>query len=245
LVRNIVRFRLPISAFEMAQRSFSKRLWYEFFRVLCRVLGVAIFHIRVFGREHVPKHGGVLVVSNHQSHLDPILVGLACDRRLNYVARDTLFGFAPFRWLINSFDAIPIDREGIGLGGLKESLRRLKDGEMLLIFPEGTRTRDGEVGQLKPGFLALARRAKVPLLPVGLDGSYESWPRRNLLPQPAVIQIRFAAPLAPEIMSGMSDEQLLSEVNCRIRQSHALMREGRQRAIGLRKTQPSSPAARC
>jgi len=218
----------------MAQRPLSKRLWYEFFRVLCRVMGVAVFRIRVFGREHVPASGGVLVVSNHQSHLDPILVGLACDRRLNYVARDTLFGFPPFRWLINSFDAIPIDREGIGLGGLKESLRRLKNGEMLLIFPEGTRTCDGEVGQLKPGFLALARRAKVPLLPLGLDGAYESWPRRNLLPQPAVIQIRFAAPLAPEVMSAMSDEQLLSAVNCRIRQSHAMMREGRHRAMGSR-----------
>jgi 1-acyl-sn-glycerol-3-phosphate acyltransferase len=186
----------------------------------------------VFGREHVPKSGGVLVVSNHQSHLDPILVGLACDRRLNYVARDTLFGFAPFAWLMMTLDAIPLDREGTGLRGLKESLRRLKDGEMLLIFPEGTRTRDGKVGTLKPGFLALARRAKAPLLPVALDGSYESWPRRNLLPQPAVIQIRFAAPLAPEAMSKMSDEELLSEVDYRIRQSHALVRESRGRAMG-------------
>lgn len=217
----------------MAQRSLSKRFWYEFLRVLCRVLAVAVFRIRVFGREHVPASGGVLVVSNHQSHLDPILVGLACDRRLNYVARDTLFRFAPFAWLMMSLDAIPIHREGTGLGGLKESLRRLKDEEMLLIFPEGTRTRDGDVGPMKSGFLALARRAKVPLLPIGLDGSYESWPRRNLLPQPAVIQIRFAAPLSPERMSTMSDEELLSEVNCRIRQSHALVRESRHRAMGL------------
>jgi 1-acyl-sn-glycerol-3-phosphate acyltransferase len=216
----------------MAQRPLSKRLWYEFLRVVCRLLAVAVFRIRVFGREHVPKSGGALVVSNHQSHLDPILVGLACDRRLNYVARDTLFRFAPFAWLMMTFDAIPIDREGTGLGGLKESLRRLKDGEMLLIFPEGTRTRDGEVGLLKPGFLALARRAKVPLLPVGLDGAYESWPRRNLLPRPAMIQVRFAAPLAPEAMSKMSDEELLSEVNCRICQSHAQVSESRHRAMG-------------
>lgn len=229
----------------MAQRPLSKRLWYDFLRVLCRVLGVAVFRIRVFGREHVPKSGGVLVVSNHQSHLDPILVGLACDRRLNYVARDTLFGFAPFAWLMMTFDAIPIDREGTGFGGLKESLRRLKDQEMLLIFPEGTRTRDGEVGTLKPGFLTLARRAKVPLLPVGLDGAFESWPRRNRLPQPAVIQIRFAAPLAPDEMASMSDEELLREVNCRIRQSHALVREGRHRAAGLRNPRPSSADLGC
>src|SRR5262249_39236746 len=127
-------------------------------------------------------------------------------------------------------------------GGLKESLRRLKDQEMLVIFPEGTRTRDGEVGALKGGFLALARRAKAPLLPVALDGAFESWPRGNLLPLPAVIQIRFAAPLAPETMSKMSDEELLAEVNCRIRQSHALLRESRHRAMRSLDSHPSSNA---
>ncbi len=201
----------------MAQRSFSKRLWYDFLRVFFRLIGVAFFRIRVFNRQCVPHTGGALVVSNHQSHLDPILVGLSCDRRLNYVARQTLFGFPPFRWLINSLDAIPIDREGIGLAGLKESLRRLKGGEMLLIFPEGTRTRDGEVGELKPGFVALARRANVPLLPVAIDGGYDSWPKRNLLPGVAVIHVRFAQPLSPQEMAQLDDVSLLAEVDHRFR----------------------------
>jgi 1-acyl-sn-glycerol-3-phosphate acyltransferase len=215
----------------MAQRSLPKRVWYDFLRVFFRVFGVAVWRIRVFGRQNVTLSGGVLVVSNHQSHLDPILVGLACDRRLNFVARDTLFGFPPFRWLISSLDAIPIDREGIGLGGLKESLRRLKAGEMLAIFPEGTRTRDGEVGELKPGFLALARRAKVPLLPVGLDGSFDSWPRRNLLPWPAVIYVCVGQPLSAEEMSRLDDEKLLAEVERRIRQCTLQARIGKERSI--------------
>ena len=216
----------------MAQRSVAKRLWYDFLRVACRNVGVAVFRIRVFGREHIPAEGGVLVVSNHQSHLDPILVGLGCDRRMNYVARDTLFGFPPFRWLINSLDAIPIDREGSGLGGLKESLRRLKDGEMLVIFPEGTRTRDGDLGELKPGFTALARRAKVPLLPVAIDGAFESWPRDNLLPQPAMIHIRFGPPLCPAQMSSMDDAALLAEVDRRIRTALMAARASIQLARG-------------
>jgi 1-acyl-sn-glycerol-3-phosphate acyltransferase len=215
----------------MAQRSLSKRLWYDFLRVVCRLLGVAFFRIRVFDRQYVPQSGGVLVVSNHQSHLDPIMVGLACDRRMNYVARDTLFGFPPFRWLINSLDAIPIDREGIGLGGLKESLRRLKAGEMLLIFPEGTRTRDGNVGELKPGFLALARRSKVPLLPIAIDGAYDSWPKRNMLPGLAVIHIRYAQPLSPDEMSQFDDAALLAEVDRRLRQAHALTRKIRHNSM--------------
>ncbi|MGH7138284.1 MAG: lysophospholipid acyltransferase family protein, partial [Pirellulales bacterium] len=109
-------------------RPLAKRLWYGFLQFVCRLLATVFFQISVGGREHVPRAGGVLVLSNHQSHFDPVLVGLACDRRLNYLARETLFGFAPFRWLINSLDAIPIDREGLGLTGLKETLRRLKQG---------------------------------------------------------------------------------------------------------------------
>jgi 1-acyl-sn-glycerol-3-phosphate acyltransferase len=215
----------------MAQRSLPKRLWYDFLRVVCRLLGVAFFRIRVFNRQHIPTAGGALVISNHQSHLDPILVGLAFDRRLNYVARDTLFGFAPFRWLIYSLDAIPIDREGIGLGGLKESLRRLRGGEMLLIFPEGTRTRDGNVGELKPGFLTLARRSKVPLLPIVVDGAFDSWPKWNMVPGLAVIHVRFAEPLSPEEMSQLDDDQLLAEVDRRIRECHAVTRKGRLRSL--------------
>jgi 1-acyl-sn-glycerol-3-phosphate acyltransferase len=215
----------------MVQRSLPKRVWYDFLRVFFRVFAVAVWRIRVFGRQNVPSNGGVLVVWNHQSHLDPILVGLACDRRLNFVARDTMFGFPPFRWLISSLDAIPIDREGIGLGGLKESLRRLKAGEMLAIFPEGTRTRDGEVGEMKPGFLALARRAKVPLLPVGLDGSFDSWPRRSLFPWPAIVHVCVGQPLSAEEMSHLGDEKLLAEVDRRIRQCTLQARTGKERGM--------------
>jgi 1-acyl-sn-glycerol-3-phosphate acyltransferase len=219
----------PFTRSSAMQRSLPKRLWYDFLRIFCRVLCVVVFHIRVRGREHIPQEGGVLVLSSHQSHLDPILVGLCFDRRLNYVARDTLFGFAPFRWLIYSLDAIPLDREGIGLGGLKESLKRLKAGEMLLIFPEGTRTRDGEVGEIKPGFLALARRSKAALLPVAMEGAYASWPRRNLLPQPAVVHVQFDKPLYPAEFADWPDEKLLAEIERRIKQCHRQAREHRLR----------------
>jgi 1-acyl-sn-glycerol-3-phosphate acyltransferase len=180
------------------ERSLLKRLWYEFLHVFCRLMAVVLFRIRCEGRENVPKKGGALVLSNHQSNLDPVLIGLACDRRLNYLARETLFTFAPFRLLIQSLDAIPIDREGLGLAGLKETLRRLKRGELVLIFPEGTRTRDGEVAPLKPGFSALAQRANVPLLPVGIEGSFAAWPRWQPIPLPATIHIHFGLPILPE-----------------------------------------------
>jgi 1-acyl-sn-glycerol-3-phosphate acyltransferase len=216
----------------MSQRSLAKRLWYDFLHVACRLLGILVFRIRCRGREFVPPSGGALVLSNHQSHLDPVLIGLASDRRLNYLARDTLFKFAPFRWLINSLDAIPLDREGLGLAGLKETLKRLKRGELVLIFPEGTRTRDGEVGRLKPGFCALARRAGVPLVPVAIDGAFDSWPRSNLLPSAAVIHIQFGEPLAPSQIARFDDRELVEEMARRIRDCHAQARQFRLRATG-------------
>lgn len=213
----------------MSQRSLAKHLWYEFLHTICRLLAVILFRTRVFGRQHVPATGGALVLANHQSHFDPVLVGLASDRRLNYLARETLFRFPPFRWLIRSLDAIPIDREGIGLGGLKETLKRLKRGELVLIFPEGTRTRDGEVAALKPGFVALARRAGVPLLPVGVDGAYQAWPRTRKLPTFSMIQIVFGPPISPAEIEQFSDDGLVAEVESRILACHAAARAGRCR----------------
>lgn len=215
----------------MAHRSLPKRLWYGFLHIMCRLLATVLLQIRVSGRRHVPRTGGVLVLSNHQSHLDPVLIGLACDRRLNYLARQTLFRFTPFRWLIQSLDAIPIDREGLGLAGLKETLRRLKRGEMVLIFPEGTRSRDGEVAALKPGFSALAGRAGVPLVPVAISGAYDTWPRRRLLPWPSTIHIHFGAPILPHELHQLDERSLVAEVARRIHACHTRARRQRRRAL--------------
>ena len=109
----------------MFQRSLISRAWYQLAQRSVQIGMVLLYHVRHYGRENIPTQGGVLVVSNHQSHLDPPLVGAGCPRRMNYLARDTLFRFAPFGRLIYSVGAFPIDRDGIGLGGIKESLKRL------------------------------------------------------------------------------------------------------------------------
>lgn len=215
----------------MSQRSAASRLWYGYLHVVCRLGFTALCRIRCRGRQYVPATGGALVLSNHQSNLDPVLVGLACDRRLNYLARDTLFGFAPFRWLIHSLDAIPIDREGLGLSGIKETLRRLKHQEMVLMFPEGTRTRDGEIGPIKPGFVALARRAKVPLVIVAIEGAYEAWPRSKMLPRLTAIDIQFGPPVTPAEFERYDDDGLVAEIERRLRNCHAAARAHRQRRV--------------
>ncbi len=211
----------------MAERSLAQRLVYRGLRMVTRLTLVTVFAVRYKGRENIPDQGGGLICANHQSFFDPPLIGSGFNRRLNYLARKTLFRFSPFRWLIEFFDAIPIDREGSGLSGLKETLRRLKRGEFVLIFPEGTRSHDGQVSPLKPGFVAMARRSRVPLLPVGLDGAYDAWPRRVRFPRRARIHVCVGPPLEPEMVASLSDAQLVAELERRIRACHAAARQGR------------------
>jgi 1-acyl-sn-glycerol-3-phosphate acyltransferase len=209
----------------MAQRSLLSRLWYQFLRHILRLFGVLFFSVRHFGRENIPKSGAVLVVSNHQSHFDPPLVGIGSSRRMNYLARDTLFRFGPFGWLIHSVDAIPIDREGLGLTGLKEALRRLERGEMVLIFPEGTRTRDGRQAPFHPGFTVLAARTKAAILPVGIEGAFDCWPRRRKFPLPGTIHVRFGPPIFPEDIAGRDERELVAEIERRVSQCRAVIRQ--------------------
>jgi 1-acyl-sn-glycerol-3-phosphate acyltransferase len=212
-----------------ARRSWAKRGWYGFLWIWCRLAGAALFRLRCWGEEHFPAAGGVLVLCNHQSHFDPLIVGTCCPRRLNFLARETLFRHALFRWLIVSLDAIPIDRDGLGMSGLKETLRRLKRGEMVLVFPEGTRSPDGEIKRLKPGFSALARRGDVTLLPMAIDGAFQAWPRWRKLPRTGVIHVVIGQPLTPDDVARFGERELVAEVERRMRECHARAR--RQRAI--------------
>jgi 1-acyl-sn-glycerol-3-phosphate acyltransferase len=211
-----------------------RTIWYGCCHVVCRLIAVVVFRFRVWGgrNERGVRDGGLLVCSNHQSHFDPVIVGLTLRRQLNFLARQTLFAFTPFRWLILSLNAIPIDREGFGLSGIKETLRRLKRGNAVLVFPEGTRTRDGEVAPLKPGFCAIARRGKVPLLPVAIEGAFDAWPRHHKLPGIATIHVSVGPPITPEEVRQLSDDQLLAELQRRIRACHARARAGIRRGGG-------------
>lgn len=213
------------------QRSLASRWWYAATRGVCWAFGVVFFRIRCHHRERIPATGGFLLLSNHQSFLDPPLVGMVVPRRINYLARDTLFKNPLFAWLIRSFDAIPIDREGLGIGGLKETLRRLKRGEIVLLFPEGTRSSDGEVQSLKPGFSALADRGGVPIVPIAMDGAHEAFPRKAKLPRPATIHLVVGEPISCDEARKLDDRELVALVETRLRELHAEARRHRLEAI--------------
>ncbi|MFN9345862.1 MAG: lysophospholipid acyltransferase family protein [Planctomycetota bacterium] len=190
-----------------------RRAFYRLMRIVARVVFVLWFRIRVEGRHHVPLDGGGMLLSTHQSGIDPILVGLSCNRNLNYLARSTLFKNPAFSFLIRILDAIEIDRERGGLGGLREMLSRLRSGELVLLFPEGTRTTDGSIGSLKPGFLPIAKRSEVPLIPVAIVGAFECMPKgsRWLFPRP--IAVVFGKPLLAQEYLHLSEQQIIESIS--------------------------------
>jgi 1-acyl-sn-glycerol-3-phosphate acyltransferase len=199
----------------MTPRSLLARTWYAVLWCPCWAIASIAFRFRASGREYVPTNGPVLLVSNHQSHLDPVLVGIACPRQMRFLARHTLF-FWPLSWLIQSLGAVPIDRERGGLGGIKSTLRLLRQGEAVLAFPEGTRTRDGRLQALLPGFCTLARRSGATIVPVAISGAFDAMPRGSSFPRPRPIKVAFCPPILTDEYAAFSDDELAEATATRI-----------------------------
>ena len=211
------------------ERTWFKRTFYTVLRLLARIIAILLLRMRCEGREHFPAQGGGLVLSTHQSNLDPVLVGLTCNRRFNFLARKTLFKNFLFAWLIRTLDAIEIDREGGGLSGLRETMARLKRQELVLIFPEGTRTRTGAIGDLKPGFLVVARRSAIPLIPVAVVGAYEILPRGKRWPSFHSVAVVIGKPISAAEVAALDDNAVMTRLSDAL---HSLDKRGRQ-LIGL------------
>jgi len=188
-----------------AGKAFYDTLW-----ILWRTLSIVFFGFRSRFAEPMPGEGGLLVLASHQSHLDPILLGLASPRRLSSLARSSLFHNQLLSSVISLLDAVPIDRESSSIAGMKAIISRLKAGRAVIIFPEGTRTSTGQLGDLKGGFTLIARRAGVPIMPVAIVGAYECWPRSRVLPRTGRIRLEFGRLITPEEIAEMDDAQLLA-----------------------------------
>ncbi len=204
--------------------AFGGGMLYDSLWVLCRTLGVALFGIRYRFAEPLPRTGGLLVLASHQSQLDPLLLGLVCERRLSSLARSSLFRWGPFGAIISALDAIPIDREASPVAAMKLVIRKLRGGGALTIFPEGTRTRDGRLGEVKSGFALVAKRAGVPILPVAIVGAWECWPRTRWFPRPGRIRLEFGAIIPAGEVAAMDDKTLVALVTRRLTELDATAR---------------------
>jgi 1-acyl-sn-glycerol-3-phosphate acyltransferase len=189
-------------------------LWYSILYGPCFAISKAMFRFRYSGKQNVPIHGPVLIVSNHQSNLDPVLIGLACPRQLKYFARVGLF-FWPFSWWIRALGAVPINRDN-AIGGIKTTLRLLKHGEAVVVFPEGSRTPDGKVHDMLPGFCMLARKSGATIVPVAINGAYDALRRGRVIPRLARISLVICPRITPQEISTMTNEQLNQLVESQI-----------------------------
>lgn len=200
------------------------RLYWHGWRLLARWIFVTVFRGRVIGAQNVPREGGVLLVSTHQSYIDPILASLAFDRETDFMARESLFYHRKFARLISSLNAFPVRRDTADLRAIKETLRRLKSGKMVLVFPEGTRSPDGRIGELQPGVAAIAKQAKASVVPTLIEGAYNVWPRQSRWPRPARIIVRYAPAIRPDEVAAMSKPDLMARIERTLRQMQAEVR---------------------
>jgi len=165
------------------------------------------FRPRAHGQGNVPGHGGALLLSNHQSYLDPVLIGSFAPRRLVYMARLTLFTNPVFAGLIRLLGVFPVKRGRPDRDSIRLAIRHLQSGEVVVMFPEGTRTPDGELQRVKGGFKLLVRKANVPVIPVAVDGTHRAWPRWRALPRPRRIRVMYGPVIPSEEFDGLTERQ--------------------------------------
>jgi len=160
-----------------------------------RTLYATYFRWRVFNAERVPLKGPVILASNHASFLDPPLVGSGVKRGINYLARDTLFRYPGMGWLLRKWNSVPVDREGGGAAGLKAILDRLLDGGAIILFPEGTRTRDGKLQPARSGIGLTVIKSTAAVVPVRVFGTFEAYGRHMKYPKPHRVAVKYGRPM--------------------------------------------------
>jgi 1-acyl-sn-glycerol-3-phosphate acyltransferase len=181
--------------------------WYHIARCLCGLFVILCFGFRVYNRQNVPTKGAFLLLSNHQSYLDPIFCAGLLPMQMGYMARDTLFKNWFFGRLIRSVNAIPVRRGQSDIGAIKAIIEKLNNGVPVCLFPEGTRTTDGRIARVKPGMSLLARRGRVPVVPMVIEGAFEAWPRdRKLFRVGSPIVAYYGKPIPVERIKEMGDE---------------------------------------
>ncbi len=162
---------------------------------LFRALYATYFRWRVFGAENVPLTGGVILASNHASFLDPPLVGSGLQRDINYLARESLFRLPGMGALLRSWNSVPVDRDGGGARGLKAILDRLLAGGAIILFPEGTRTRDGKLQPARSGIGLTVIKSTAPVVPVRVFGTFAAYGRNHKFPRPRRVAVKYGRPM--------------------------------------------------
>jgi len=162
-----------------------------------RSLFAIYFRWHVYNSERVPRKGPVILAANHASFLDPPLVGSGLKRDINYLARKSLFRYPVLGWILRAVNAVPVDRDGGGAAGLglKAILNRLRDGGAIILFPESTRTKDGNLQPAHSGIGLTIIKSEAPVVPVRVFGTFEAWGRNTRFPRSHPVAVKYGRPM--------------------------------------------------
>ncbi len=199
--------------------------WYRATRVFFGAVFRTFWPLKIEGAENVPKKGAAVIVCNHLSMIDPFVVGYSAGRLVNFMAKQELFRVPFVGFWIRKLGAFPVDRSRRDPASLRTALTLLKNGELLGMFPEGTRSTTGEMLELRAGAARLAARTRTPIIPAAVFNTSKALPPKKFI-RPARIGIRFGKPFELTELYGRNDkgeemEHALATIRDRIEELHA------------------------
>ena len=152
-------------------------MFYSMVRALCWLLLKIFWRMEIIGVENLPESGGMIIASNHVSYLDPAVLVASFNRKIYFIAKKEVFKNTFVSFLLKNMNAFSVDRKNVDMLAFKKAMNILKEEKVLGIFPEGTRSSNGELQELKMGALKIAMKTGVPILPVGINGTHKIYPR--------------------------------------------------------------------
>jgi 1-acyl-sn-glycerol-3-phosphate acyltransferase len=175
----------------------------ETLRPIVRTLSRLCWNIKHTGMENIPGHGGLIIAANHQTYFDPFWVSIPINRPVRYLAWNEAFGWPVVGKAITLLGAWPLQLEGSDPAAIRRSLQWLRDGGVLVMFPEGGRcASNGEMLRFKAGAARLAMEADVPILPVTIRGGNKVWPKGQKVPRLGQVEIVYHKPVRIEALTG-------------------------------------------
>jgi len=152
-------------------------MFYYVVRALCWLLLKIFWQMKVEGFENIPKKGAVIIASNHVSYLDPAVLVASLNRKIYFITKKEVFKNTFVSFLLKNLNAFSVDRENVDILAFKKAINILREEKVLGIFPEGTRSSNGELQELKLGVIKIAMKTGVSILPVGIIGTHKIYPR--------------------------------------------------------------------
>jgi 1-acyl-sn-glycerol-3-phosphate acyltransferase len=192
--------------------------WYLLGYSLSKAIAKTFFSYRVFGAENLVEEGPCIIAANHCSYLDPPLVGVAFRRGIHYLARKSLLDVPVLGPILPELNVIPVDQKNADRSALMGAIRVVRNGGAVLIFPEGTRSLDGQLQEAQPGIGMIAAKSGAPIVPVAIRGSFEILPRGAMIPKSGQISLSIGAPLQMRSVSetrdyGKASAQVVKEIS--------------------------------